>query len=63
MSFWAGSKIKKSEDNAFSWKGTGSALMKDPSMKRIEVANQIKKKNIEPRYSVLVLATKRKISA
>jgi hypothetical protein len=62
MSFWAGSKIKKSEDNAFNWRGN-SVLMKDPSMKRIEVANQIKKKNIEPRYSGLVLATKRKISA
>jgi hypothetical protein len=62
MSFWAGSNIKKSDDNVFSWRGN-SELMKDPSMKRIEVANQIKKKNIEPRYSGLVLATKRKISA
>jgi hypothetical protein len=62
MSFWAGSNIKKSDDNVFSWRGN-SELMKDLSMKRIEVANQIKKKNIEPRYSGLVLATKRKISA
>ena len=62
MSFWAGSKIKKSEDNVFSWRGN-SELMKDPSMKRIQVANQIKNKNLEPRYSGLVLATQGKFSA
>lgn len=62
MKYWAGTKIKKSETNAFNWKGSGSVLMKDPSMKRIQVANQ-QKQNIEPRYSGLVIATSRKINA
>ncbi len=62
MSVWTGTKISKSEANAFNWRGS-SELMKDPSMKRIEVANQIKKKNLEPRYSGLVLTTQGKIGA
>ena len=62
MKYWAGSNIKKSEANAFNWKGSDSVLMKDPSMKRIQVANQMKQ-NIEPRNSGLVIATSRKINA
>ena len=62
MSFWAGSKIKKSEENAFSWKGE-SKIMKDPSMKRIQADKAHRKQNIEPRYSGLVLAAKGKKNA
>jgi len=58
MSYWAGSKIKKSESNAFSWKGKCSDLMKDPTMKRIQAAKR--QVVIEPRYSGLVLTTTRK---
>jgi hypothetical protein len=61
MKYWAGSNIKKSESNAFNWRGSGSVLMKDPSMKRIEVANQ-QKQSTEPRYSGLVIAKARKIN-
>lgn len=57
-----GTKVSKSETNAFNWRGS-SEIMKDPSMKRIEVANQMKKKNLEPRYSGLVLAKQGKIGA
>ena len=63
MAYWAGSGIKKSETNAFNWRGADSLLMKDPSMKRIEVANQIKQKNLEPRYSGLVLVKGSKYNA
>lgn len=61
MKYWAGSNIKKSEANAFNWRGSGSVLMQDPSMKRIEVANQMKQ-TTEPRYSGLVIAKARKIN-
>jgi hypothetical protein len=61
MSVWRGTSINKSEANAFNWRGN-SEIMKDPSMKRIEVANQLKKKSLEPRYSGLVLAKQGKFS-
>jgi hypothetical protein len=58
MKYWAGSNIKKSNSNAFNWKGEASDLMKDPTMKRIQAAKR--QVVIEPRYSGLLLTTTRK---
>ena len=63
MTYWAGSNIRKSKSNDFSWKDAGSGLMKGESMKRIDTANRVKQKNIEPKYSGIVLSTQRKQNA
>lgn len=54
MRYWSGTNIKKSNANAFDWKGSGSQLSKDPEMKRLQIAKQ-QTIIMEPRYTGLLL--------